>query len=100
MSELVKRKRGHGIEIIPIAIKSATTAGLLLAVWGAGFYNFGLSWVIGASVFYYAGKTYHKSLQEKQEEEEATLARVDELPTWVYYPDVEKAEWLNMVRIS
>lgn len=91
------KKRGHGIQMLPLIIKSATTAGLLFAVWGVGWFKFGVSWVIGASAIYFAGRTYQKSLLEKEEEEEEkdTLASVDELPTWVYFPDVERAEWLN-----
>ena len=58
--------------------------------------------MVGASVVYFAGRTYQKSVKEKEEEEEeeGTLARVDELPSWVYFPDVERAEWLNKVLLQ
>ncbi|ESO10642.1 extended synaptotagmin-like protein 2b [Helobdella robusta] len=99
---LKKTTRSQTVQLLPLIVKSATTAGFLFAVWGAGFYRFSVSWVIGASTAYFIGKQYKKSLkeekkrlEEERELEEPTLARVDELPTWVYFPDVERAEWLN-----
>lgn len=31
------------------------------------------------------------------DEKKAILARVDEVPSWVFFPDKERAEWLNKV---
>jgi hypothetical protein len=33
-------------------------------------------------------------------EKDMILARIDELPAWVFFPDVERCEWLNKVKIT
>jgi hypothetical protein len=33
-------------------------------------------------------------------EKDMILARIDELPAWVFFPDVERCEWLNKVFTS
>ena len=82
-----KASRTQSVQLLPLMIKSATSAGLLLAVWGVGWMKFSLSWVIGASALYFVGKEFRKSNKVREEEakaaEEPTLARVDELPSWV-----------------
>ena len=30
-------------------------------------------------------------------EKDAIMARVDEVPSWVYFPDRERSEWLNKI---
>ncbi|CAF4336251.1 unnamed protein product, partial [Rotaria magnacalcarata] len=30
-------------------------------------------------------------------EEQYIKARLDELPSWVFFPDVERSEWLNRI---
>ena len=30
-------------------------------------------------------------------EKDAILARVEDLPSWVYFPDKERSEWVNVI---
>ena len=30
-------------------------------------------------------------------EKDAILARVEDLPSWVYFPDKERSEWVNII---
>jgi len=101
--EKPKKTQSQGIQLLPLVLKSIRSGGILLAVWLVGYTRFNLSWVLVAVLVYVGGKEYLKFRERKKalesgtviDDEEVTMARADELPSWVYYPDVERAEWLN-----
>ena len=33
----------------------------------------------------------------ESDEKKAVFARIDDLPSWVYFPDKERAEWANQI---
>ncbi|CAF4583689.1 unnamed protein product [Rotaria socialis] len=79
--------------------------GLVFFVWVLGYFHFSMSWILLA-VFIYLfrqrqraqSKQRHNMLNEiNQNEEQYIKARLDELPSWVFFPDVERAEWLNRI---
>ncbi|KAL4229104.1 Extended synaptotagmin-3 [Mactra antiquata] len=78
-------------------------ASAAVAIWGFGYYNFSPAWILLGLVVV-VWKEKHNKLQQKKieisqqaarNEKEAILARVEDLPSWVFFPDVERAEWLN-----
>lgn len=78
-------------------------AAVVLAVWVTGYYKFSPSWLLLGLVLY-VWKERHVaarrhgiaiSQQIARDERGAILARVEDLPSWVFFPDVERAEWLN-----
>lgn len=78
-------------------------AGAALAVWGFGYQGFSPAWILLGLVVV-VWKEKHTKAQERKirisqqvakNEKEAILATVEDLPSWVFFPDVERAEWLN-----
>ncbi|CAF3589922.1 unnamed protein product [Rotaria sp. Silwood1] len=52
-------------------------------------------WLLGERTQFLLG---HKMLEEiNRNEEQYTKACLDELPSWVFFPDVERAEWINRI---
>ncbi|XP_076455494.1 extended synaptotagmin-2-like [Babylonia areolata] len=78
---------------------------VILAVWATGFYKISPSWLLLALVLYVwkerqqTAKRHTIAIAQQiaKDEKGAILARVDDLPSWVYFPDVERAEWVNKI---
>ncbi|KAK2179487.1 hypothetical protein NP493_487g01004 [Ridgeia piscesae] len=94
----------QGVQLMSLMMKYFKTAGFLLSVWTLGYFRFSSSWILLALFFYIGNEEFRKGKDAKRSfsrdaasrtEQRAILARVDELPAWVYFPDVERAEWLN-----
>ncbi|CAF4710424.1 unnamed protein product, partial [Rotaria sp. Silwood2] len=64
-----------------------------------------ISWILLAAFIYIFRKRQctqsvlrHKKLNEiNKNEEQYIKARFDELPSWVFFPDIERAEWINRI---
>ncbi|KAH0949266.1 hypothetical protein HN011_000641 [Eciton burchellii] len=75
-------------------------------IWGWGYFNFSIAWLI-APIAISVWKTERKKDNELRavvaqaavlaKEKELILSRIDELPSWVYFPDFDRAEWLNKI---
>ncbi|KAK7485817.1 hypothetical protein BaRGS_00022917, partial [Batillaria attramentaria] len=78
-------------------------AALVMAVWATGYFRFSPSWLLLALVAYVwkerqnAAKKHTIAIAQElaRDEKGVILARVEDLPSWVYFPDVERAEWVN-----
>jgi hypothetical protein len=77
-------------------------------IWGVGFMNWNFAWLIPPIAFVVLKSERKKDGILKRLTAQATAlakekiiieSRIDELPTWVYFPDYDRAEWLNGVRI-
>ncbi|VUZ51030.1 unnamed protein product [Hymenolepis diminuta] len=78
-----------------------------VAIWGLGYYKFSPSWVALAAIGYMGyARAYEKRkfvgliMKAISEDEKQSIIKnigSHQLPTWVYFPDVERAEWLNKV---
>lgn len=75
-------------------------------VWGWGYMNWSFAWLIPPvilSVWKSAGQEQGKlkrlmaQATVMAKEKELITSRIDELPSWVYFPDFDRAEWLNRV---
>ncbi|XP_053984872.1 extended synaptotagmin-1 isoform X1 [Hylaeus volcanicus] len=79
------------------------TAGI---IWGWGYLNLSIGWLI-APIALAAWKSERRKDNELKtitaqasvmaKEKELVMSRLDELPSWVYFPDFDRAEWLNKV---
>ena len=86
-----QRTQAQGIQLLPLLIRSLKISGMLLLVWIVGYLGFSVTWVIIGLVFYVVADEYRKVKKSKTayakqavvNEQEAILARVDELPSWV-----------------
>nr|CAX74446.1 Protein FAM62B [Schistosoma japonicum] len=77
------------------------------SIYGVGYFRLSASWVLLGSLGYFIlehakSKTSKltSSLKAIGEDEKAFIIQnftVRDLPSWVYFPDVERAEWLNKV---
>ncbi|RLU26666.1 hypothetical protein DMN91_000463 [Ooceraea biroi] len=75
-------------------------------IWGWGYFNFSIAWLI-APIAVSVWKTERKKDNELRtsmaqasvlaNEKELIVSRIDELPSWVYFPDFDRAEWLNKI---
>ncbi|CAH8853665.1 unnamed protein product [Trichobilharzia szidati] len=75
------------------------------SIYGVGYFRLSVSWVLLGSLGYFVIRhTKNKnsklisSLKAIGEDEKAFIIQnfsVRDLPSWVYFPDVERAEWLN-----
>ncbi|XP_076645887.1 extended synaptotagmin-like protein 2 isoform X2 [Halictus rubicundus] len=75
-------------------------------IWGCGYLNVSVAWLI-APIALLAWKAERRKDNELKvitakasimaKEKELIMNRLDELPSWVYFPDVDRAEWLNKV---
>ncbi|XP_019621531.1 PREDICTED: extended synaptotagmin-2-like [Branchiostoma belcheri] len=79
--------------------------GLLVLVWLVGYWGFSVTWVmLGLFIWMWREKKIRKKNYKiqtargvAQNEQSTILSCVQDLPSWVYFPDVEKAEWLNKI---
>ena len=78
-------------------------------IWGVGYFNWNFAWLIPPIAFVVLKGERKKDGELKRLTAQATALskekiiienRIDELPTWVYFPDYDRAEWLNGVRIK
>ncbi|XP_017883150.1 extended synaptotagmin-2 isoform X2 [Ceratina calcarata] len=84
-------------------LSKLATAGI---IWGWGYFNFNIAWLI-APIAMMAWKGERRKDNELRaitaqasvmaKEKELIMSRLDELPSWVYFPDFDRAEWLNKV---
>ncbi|XP_078581433.1 extended synaptotagmin-2-like isoform X15 [Branchiostoma floridae x Branchiostoma japonicum] len=92
-------------DLLVLIKKYAMQLGLLVVVWMVGYWAFSVSWImLGLFVWMWREKRQKaKEFKIKtarkaaQNEQETVLARLEDLPSWVYFPDVERAEWLNKI---
>ncbi|XP_063393693.1 extended synaptotagmin-2-A isoform X2 [Cydia fagiglandana] len=79
------------------------------AVYLVGYMQWSVAWLIGPVVLsvlrdqWRRDNEYRRSLAKAaavSSEKDIVLARIDDLPAWVFFPDVERAEWLNRILLQ
>ncbi|EFN72622.1 Extended synaptotagmin-2 [Camponotus floridanus] len=75
-------------------------------IWGWGYFNYSIAWLI-APIAFSVWKAECKKDNELRmlttqasalaKEKVMIMGRIDELPSWVYFPDFDRAEWLNRI---
>ncbi|CAO1384694.1 unnamed protein product [Diamesa hyperborea] len=103
-AEVEKAMNDNGImSIIYSAAKKFAIVGV---VYFVGYMNWSVAWLICPlllSVFRDQFRSKHDIRREVAKasamasDKEVILARLDDLPAWVFFPDVERCEWLNKV---
>lgn len=90
-------------EMIVFMIRYFRIVSMVFFVWLVGYFNFSLSWILLAVMMYLLREKTRNARQYKADmikaiginEKDAIIARLDEVPSWVYFPDRERAEWVN-----
>lgn len=83
--------------------KKVTVVG---AVYMVGYMGWSVAWLITPVVFAVTREYWRNRADLRRSiakasavanEKDVILARIDDLPAWVYFPDVERCEWINRV---
>ncbi|XP_028394171.1 extended synaptotagmin-3-like isoform X2 [Dendronephthya gigantea] len=94
---------------VPITSKIRAYAGVIsflkyfgggFLVWSVGHWDFNYAWLLSSIAFYTLWKCYKKDKKlgiklEPEIIDANDASRMKDLPNWVFFPDVERAEWLN-----
>lgn len=89
--------------LIYTIVKKVTVVG---AIYFVGYMGWSVAWLITPILLAVARDQWRQSSDLKRSiakasamsnEKDVILARIDDLPAWVYFPDVERCEWLNRV---
>lgn len=94
------------MNVSSLTLSFVTKLATASVVWGLGYYNISIAWLI-APIAFFVWKAERKRDNELRaitaqasllaKEKELIVGRIDELPSWVYFPDFDRAEWLNRV---
>lgn len=84
-------------------VKKVTVVG---AIYLVGYMNWSVAWLITPVVLAVTREYWRKTSDLRREiakasavanEKDVILARINDLPAWVYFPDIERCEWINRV---
>lgn len=76
------------------------------AIYFVGYMGWSMAWLITPIMFSVTREQWKKSSQLKRDisilsaisnERDVILAKITDLPAWVYFPDIERCEWVNRV---
>nr|CAD7401753.1 unnamed protein product [Timema cristinae] len=99
-------KKIGGMNILSVLYSFAKKFGTVAAVYLLGYYDLSVAWIIGPVILSVIRDEFKKESELRRNiakaaamsnEKEVILARVDDLPSWVFFPDVERVEWLNRI---
>ncbi|XP_015835626.1 extended synaptotagmin-like protein 2a isoform X1 [Tribolium castaneum] len=99
-------KRSEGSSILSVIFSAVKKASIVGIVYFAGYMQWSVAWFIGPIVLFVIRDQWKKASDRKRNiakaaalasEKDVVLARLDDLPAWVFFPDVERAEWLNRI---
>ncbi|XP_027052448.1 extended synaptotagmin-2-A-like isoform X2 [Pocillopora damicornis] len=96
------------LAILNFVIKYLKLVGGALLIWFMGWFGLSYVWIICGFFVYVLWrmnqderKTRRQAFREAVErEQEVVEARMEDLPSWVFFPDVERAEWLNKMLVQ
>ncbi|KAG8034618.1 hypothetical protein G9C98_007694 [Cotesia typhae] len=94
-----------------MTIKSFSTSLILKvaavgAIWGWGYMNWSIGWLLPPVILSVWKVENSRSSELKRltaqaavmaKEKDIITSRLDELPSWVYFPDFDRVEWLNKI---
>ncbi|KAF5284987.1 hypothetical protein FQA39_LY16852 [Lamprigera yunnana] len=104
--KLAKAKKITGLKIKGVLYSAFKRIAMVFLIYGVGYMQWSFGWFFGPIILLVIRDQYRKSRDEKSKitksialanEEDVILARIEDLPAWVYFPDVERAEWLNKI---
>ncbi|CAH1773795.1 unnamed protein product [Owenia fusiformis] len=100
-----KKLANEDDQLLPFITSYFKNCGLVGLIFGAGYFNFSIAWPIFGLLIFMWNEKRKRARQYRidtthalvKDEKATVLARVDELPSWVFYPDIERAEWVNNI---
>jgi len=76
------------------------------AIYLVGYMNWSVAWLITPVILAVTREHWRKNSDLRREiakasatanEKDVILARINDLPAWVYFPDIERCEWINRI---
>lgn len=95
-----------GMSLSGIAYSIIKKASIVGVIYIAGYLNCSVAWFITPIILLAIREQTREDSERRRNiakatsltnEKDVLLARIQDLPAWVYFPDVERAEWLNMI---
>ncbi|XP_059218409.1 extended synaptotagmin-2 isoform X3 [Stomoxys calcitrans] len=92
--------------IFAVMYTVAKKVAIVGSIYMVGYMGWSVAWLIAPVILSVACDRFRKTTEHKRDiakasalasEKEVILARIDELPAWVYFPDVERCEWVNKI---
>ncbi|XP_060517308.1 extended synaptotagmin-2 isoform X1 [Cylas formicarius] len=99
-------KRSSDASIVSLITSTLKKASIVGIVYFAGYMQWSVAWFIGPLVLAVIRDQWKKTNDRKRtiakaaalaSEKDVVLARLNDLPAWVFFPDIERAEWLNRI---
>ncbi|KAL9896475.1 extended synaptotagmin-like protein 2 isoform 4-T8 [Glossina fuscipes fuscipes] len=104
--EMPPKKSSAEDSILSVIYTASKKVFIVGSIYLVGYMGWSIAWLIAPVILSVARDRWQKSTKHKRSiakasalasEKEVILARIDELPAWVYFPDVERCEWLNKI---
>ncbi|XP_041974230.1 NAD(P) transhydrogenase, mitochondrial [Aricia agestis] len=105
-SKLALASSDHDPSVLSAIYRFFKKVSIVGAVYLVGYMQWSVAWLIGPVILsvlrdqWRKESEYRRSLAKSaalSSEKDVVLARLDDLPAWVFFPDVERAEWLNRI---
>uniref|UniRef100_A0A171A802 Extended synaptotagmin-2 isoform x3 n=1 Tax=Triatoma infestans TaxID=30076 RepID=A0A171A802_TRIIF len=105
-NKIIAKQIGTGSSILHLLYNFGKQLGKVVLVYLLGYFNISPAWLIGPVVLSVLREEWGKEKELKRNiakaaalsnEKDVILARVDDLPAWVFFPDIERAEWVNKI---
>lgn len=99
-------ENGNVLSMIYRFFKKVSVVG---AVYLVGYMQWSVAWLIGPVILSLLRDQWRRESEYKRNlakaaalssEKDVVLAKLDDLPSWVFFPDVERAEWLNRILLQ
>ncbi|XP_056640030.1 extended synaptotagmin-2 isoform X1 [Diorhabda sublineata] len=106
MNDSIEKKLVDNTSIISLLFSAVKKASVVGIAYLAGYMNWSIAWFVGPVVLFVIRDQWKKTSDRKRaiakatalsSEQEVVLARLDDLPAWVFFPDIERAEWINRI---
>ncbi|XP_035891370.1 extended synaptotagmin-2 isoform X3 [Anopheles stephensi] len=102
-SELAQTKNDSIMSLLYSFAKKVVTVGIIYFV---GYMGWSVAWLITPVILSVARESWRKTNDTRRSvakasalanDKDVILARLHDLPAWVFFPDVERCEWLNRI---
>ncbi|CAH2068752.1 unnamed protein product, partial [Iphiclides podalirius] len=97
------------MDVLAIIYRFFKKVSIVGAVYLVGYMQWSVAWLIGPVILSVMRDQWRKENEYRRNlakaaavssEKDVVLARLDDLPAWVFFPDIERAEWLNRILLQ
>uniref|UniRef100_A0A0P5KR21 Extended synaptotagmin-2-B n=1 Tax=Daphnia magna TaxID=35525 RepID=A0A0P5KR21_9CRUS len=104
----IKKKKPNSVSksLVGLCKIAAKHLPLVFGVYAMGYFNFSIAWILGIVGITAATDQWRKERNYRMstarasaiyDDKDVIMARVSDLPSWVFFPDFDRAEWLNKI---